>query len=142
MQNKYRIDVDYSIEGFDFDPNEITSMTGIEPSKVNRAGQAVSWEAKIRTGLVPKVKFNLWELKSQLDSLIEVGEQVNGLIQRLKPSWTEFTKLGAQYDAMFTCVIWDYCGARPSIYFDRNIIKDIAELNAEIQVSVYNLEEE
>jgi hypothetical protein len=32
MKNKYRVDVDYSIEGFEFDPDEITSITGIEGS--------------------------------------------------------------------------------------------------------------
>jgi Domain of unknown function (DUF4279) len=141
MKSKYRVDVDYSIEGFEFDPEEITLITGIEPSKVTRAGESVSWESKIRTGSVPKVKFNLWELKSDLDSLTEVNEQVSGLIQQLKPSWSEFVKLGDRYGGMFTCVIWDYSDARPAIYFDQTTVKAIAELNAEIQVSVYALEE-
>jgi Domain of unknown function (DUF4279) len=142
MKSKYRVDVDYSIEGFEFDPEEITLITGIEPSKVTRAGESVSWESKIRTGSVPKVKFNLWELKSDLDSLTEVNEQVSGLIQQLKPSWSEFVKLGDRYGGMFTCVIWDYSDTRPAIYFDQTTVKAIAELNAEIQVSVYALEEE
>jgi Domain of unknown function (DUF4279) len=142
MENKYRVDVDYSIEGFEFDPDEITSTTGIEPSKVNRAGEPVSWESRISSGSVPKVKFNLWELKSGLDTLTEVDEQVNGLIQQLKPSWSEFMKLGERYGGMFTCVIWDYNDARPAIYFDQKTIKAIAELNAEIQVSVYAMSED
>jgi hypothetical protein len=46
------------------------------------------------------------------------------------------------YGGMFTCVIWDYNDARPAIYFDQKTIKAIAELNAEIQVSVYAMSED
>jgi Domain of unknown function (DUF4279) len=142
MQNRYRIDIDYCIEGFAFDPDEITQRTGIKPSKVARAGEPVPWASKIKSETIPKIKFSRWELQSNLDSSVDVEEQIRVLIQRLQPAWSEFVNLGKEYDGIFTCVIWDYSDARPAIYFDKDIIKFAAELNALIQVSVYSMSRE
>jgi hypothetical protein len=142
MQNRYRIDIDYCIEGFAFDPNEITKRTGIEPSNIARAGEPVSWASKIKSGSIPKIKFSRWELQSNLDPLTDVEDQMRTLIQRLQAAWPEFIKLGNEYDAIFTCIIWDYSDARPAIYFDKDIVKSAAELNALIQVTVYSIPKE
>ena len=142
MRDKYEIRVSYGIDAFEFDPDEITSITGLKPSKVLRAGEPVSWAKKIKSGrVIPQVKYNSWELKSELEPLTDLDEHIRVLIQRLKPSWSEFVKLGAQYCGMFTCIVWDYSDARPAIFFDQDIVKDIAEINAGIKVSVHTLNE-
>jgi hypothetical protein len=142
MQNKYEIYVDYYIRGFDFDPDKITELTGVEPTKVSRVGSPVSWASRIKSGVIPKIKVNQWKIKSNLDPLTDLDTQVRVLIQNLQPGWAEFVKLGSQYGGVFSCVVWDYSDSRPAICFDNDIIKVVAELNAGIQVSVYSLEKE
>jgi hypothetical protein len=142
MQKKYEIYVDYHIRGFEFDPDRITELTGVKPSRVARAGTPVSWASKVKSGVVPKIKTNQWELKSNLDPLTDIDDHIRALIQNIQPGWTEFIKLGSLYSVMFCCVVWDYSNSRPAICFDKDITKVVAELNAGIQVSVYSIPKE
>ncbi|MGF1601953.1 MAG: DUF4279 domain-containing protein [Thermosynechococcaceae cyanobacterium] len=143
MENKYEISVRYSIDEFRFDPDEITSITGIQPSKIRRAGEPVSWAHKIRPGNpIPTIKYNSWEIKSELKPLTDCDEHIRVLIHRLRPSWSTFVELNTQYCGTFTCVIWDYSCARPTILLDQDILKDLAALNVTININVHSLNHE
>ena len=135
---KSEIYVTFCIASFESDPNEITAKTGVIPTHIARIGEPISAAAKVKSSVHAKIKDNIWEVKSELDPSAELEAHLKGLIKRLQPGWPALVELGNQYGAMFTCVVWDYSNERPAICFDESIIKCAAELNAGIEVIVYN----
>ncbi len=132
--------VTFRIASFEFDPNEITAKTGVIPTHIARTGELIAASA-IKPSIKVKNKDNRWEVKSGLDPSTELEAHLRSLIKRLQPGWSALVELGAQYGAIFSCVVWDYNDARAAICFDQSIIKCAAELNADIEVIVYALTE-
>ncbi len=130
--------VTFCIASFEFEPNEITAKTGVIPTRMARIGEPISAAAKVKSPVNAKIKATRWEVKSELDPSAELEAHFMSLIKRLQPGWSALVELGTQYGAMFTCVVWDYNNERPAIYFAQSIIKCATELNAGIEVIVYD----
>lgn len=125
--------------GFDFDPDEITRLTGITPTKTLRAGDPVSWASSLseENRQRIRVKSNRWEVDSGLDSSVDLPTHVKALLQKLEPVWDRFVELGQQYEPVMECIVSSYGGDRPEIFFDKEVIRKLIQLNAEIDVDLY-----
>ena len=124
MQSKVR--VRFSFYGFDCDPEEITLAVGIEPSEITRIGET-------------RFKGNAWTVESGISEEVDLPTQVRSLLHRLDSSWPSLVQLGQRYDAVITCVVESYGGDQPAIYFEKDIVKRVAELNAHLDVDLYIL---
>jgi len=133
------ISVYFEFAGFDIDPDEITRLTGITPTRIRRAGDPIygasllSEEARQRI----RVKVNRWDVNSGLDPNVDLPTQVKALFERLEPAWDRFIELSQQYVPVMECIVKSYGGDRPQIFFDKEVIRKLAELNAEIGVDLY-----
>lgn len=118
-------------------PEEITAKTGVIPTKTWREGDLISPRASIR------YKHNGWSLKSQtklvnFEDADDLAEHVKEVLEKLHVGWQTFVEVGSRYHAEVCCVVYT-CGERPAIHFDRSILNQLSELNAELGIDLYVL---
>lgn len=136
---KSEISVYFAFFGFDTDPDEITRIVGISPSRIRRVGDAVSYPPPPGkdAAQMPRVKVSGWRIDSGLDPAADLPTQVRALLRRLQPAWASLTELGQRYEAAVECVVKSYGGDRPEIGFDKDLIQQVAQLNATLGVDLY-----
>jgi hypothetical protein len=127
------ISVYFLLTGFEITPDEITSILGIEPSKSWSVGDTIE-----KTKL--KRKENGWTLSSGLDKSSELEEHLTSLFQQIQSKWSIFLNLCSKYEAEISCTIYSYEAQGSAMHFDKAIIKYVAELNAEIDIDYYCLD--
>jgi hypothetical protein len=114
--------------GVDFQPDEITAQVGITPTKTWTKGD-------LRLpGAVVRHQENGWMVLSKLDRSADLEEHIKSVLEQLQPSWDILQKLCLLHSAEFACVVYSYGGDRPAIHFDREVIKQVNELNSTIDV--------
>ena len=132
---KFEISVLFELRGSELEPEKITALLGIIPTKTWRVNDLVHPKAGVRR------KSNGWSLKSQLDKSAELDEHIKSIFEELQPSWQSLVEICKQYDAMISCTVYRY-KLTPFIYFDKDIVRKTAELNAQIDVDLYFLPED
>lgn len=125
--------IDYNSE--DLEPEEITAVIGIVPTKTWKVGDLISKGATLRH------KQNGWSLKSKLEDSATLEDHVESVLERLKPSWQHLVKMCTRYYTEIECIIYVYGDDSPAIHFNRETLKRISELNAEIDIDLYVLPE-
>ena len=121
----------FELFGTELNPDEVTGLVGITPSRAWRIGDP-------QRPPIPGVHKNSgWILKSDLPLSAYLDDHVMWVLERLRPSWSEFARLGAQYEAIISCVVKSYGGDRPPITFEPEVVKRVAELNAALDVDLY-----
>ncbi|MFB2920023.1 DUF4279 domain-containing protein [Aerosakkonema funiforme] len=63
-----------------------------------------------------------------------------GVLEQLQVGWLPLVEVCSQYYAEIACVIYYRSGSVPAIHFDKLILQQIGELNAEIDVDLYVLD--
>jgi len=132
---EFEISVLFELRGSELEPEKITALLGIIPTKTWRVNDLVHPKAGVRR------KSNGWSLKSQLDQSADLDEHIKSIFEELQPSWQSLVEICKQYDAMISCTVYRY-KLTPSIYFDKDIVRKTAELNAQIDVDLYFLPED
>lgn len=121
----------FTLCGRDLDPDRVTEITGIQPSKTWRTGELINSRATVR------YEENGWTLSSSVPG--DLDQEITEVLDHLRPAWSEFVALGSRYYAEISCVVYSYGGDRPPIHFDRGVVGSAAELNAAIDVDLYIL---
>jgi hypothetical protein len=129
---EFEISVLFELRGSELEPEKITALLGIIPTKSWRVNDLVHPKAGVRR------KSNGWSLKSQLDKSAELDEHIKSIFEELQPSWQSLVEICKQYDALISCAVYRYQQI-PAIDLDKDIVKKAAELNAGIDVDVYYL---
>ncbi|AFZ28098.1 hypothetical protein Cylst_6130 [Cylindrospermum stagnale PCC 7417] len=129
---KSEISAAFVITDFDYDPNEITSILGILPTRTSRIGDLIGKSILRR-------KENAWVLKSQLEQSADIESHIKDVLARLQPSWEKLVEICSQYYTEISCVIYCYDQQSPAIHFNKAIIRSAFELNAQISVDYYCL---
>jgi hypothetical protein len=129
---EFEISVLFELRGSELEPEKITALLGIIPTKTWRVNDLVHPKAGVRR------KSNGWSLKSQLDKSAELDEHIKWIFEELQPSWQSLVEICKQYDALISCAVYRYQQI-PAIDLDKDIVKKAAELNAGIDVDVYYL---
>lgn len=94
---------------------------------------------KLQRGGIRK-KHNGWRLNSKLEKSAELEYHIKSVLEQLQVGWLPLVELCSQYYAEIAGVIYYWNGSVPAIHFDKNIMQQVAELNAEIDVDLYVLE--
>ncbi|HBB34111.1 MAG TPA: hypothetical protein DDZ80_31015 [Cyanobacteria bacterium UBA8803] len=129
---EFKISVSFRLAGIDFNPEEITALVGIIPSKTWKIGDLIDPRSSIRR------KCNGWSLESKLDKSTNLDEQIKSVFEQLQPGWQSLVEICARHDALIDCAIYVYKQV-PAIHFDKDIVRKATELNAEIDVDLYFL---
>ena len=115
----------------DFDPNEVTTILGIQPTRTVKKGDLIpkqtSWE--LSTG---KIKADY----------IDVYEMSSTIIKKLEPLTNEIIAVMKKYDleAVLEVVLWitsDDSKSTPAIGFETDVIKFLSNVNAFIDIDTY-----
>ncbi|MGA9380240.1 MAG: DUF4279 domain-containing protein [Phormidium sp.] len=123
----------FALTKFDFEPEEITAKLGIIPDETWRVGDLITPRGTIRK------KHNGWRLNSKLEKSAELEDHVKSVLEQLQVGWLPLVELCSQYYAEIAGVIYYWSGSVPAIHFDKHIMQQVAELNAEIDVDLYLL---
>ncbi|MBW4440357.1 MAG: DUF4279 domain-containing protein [Plectolyngbya sp. WJT66-NPBG17] len=123
---------EFSLTGIDLNPEDVTSKVGVQPTKTWFKDELISPKARIR------YQQNGWKLRSRLEASDDLGEHFQVVLEQLKQGWQPLIELCSIYEAEFCGVIYT-SGDRPAIHFDRDILKAVLQLNAEIGVDLYVL---
>lgn len=132
MKMKSEIKVYFRIVGFPMSPEVLTDKLGLKPTDTWKKGDA---------GRIAKTTFknNGWELSSGLNKSVDLKTHVGTLLDNITPFKKNFVKVCSEYPPDLICVVYSYGGDRPAIVFERDIIKELTELNASIDVDLYVL---
>jgi Domain of unknown function (DUF4279) len=130
---EYEILANFSLTGFTISPNEMSGIIGINPTKTWEIGDTIGKSNLQR-------KENGWVLSSSLDKSSELEEQISDLLQQLKPKWANLLDVCSEYDAEISCAVYSYNSQGPSMHLGKEMLKLLAELNAEVDIDYYSLE--
>ncbi|WP_334840512.1 DUF4279 domain-containing protein [Nostoc sp.] len=128
------ISASFTLTRFDSDPEEITTILGILPTKTWKIGDVIG------KGILRR-KQNGWILESQLEKTVDLESHIKDVLARLQPSWEKLVEICPQYYTEISGVIYCYDPKSPAIHFNNEIIKSAFELNTEIDVDYYFLYE-
>jgi hypothetical protein len=133
----HKIFVAFRLMNFDCTPEEITSKIGIVPAESWRAGELVTKKGSM------KHESNGWEVDSHAPRFEDLETHVKSVLEQLKPSWSSLVEISAQCYTEISCTIYIYSEAQvPAIHFDKDIVQQLAELNADIDIDLYILTDE
>lgn len=128
------ISVAFTLTDFDCDPEEITARVGITPTKTWIMGDFINKKKTI------KYEYNGWKVHSKLDKEADLESHIISVLAQLKPGWQSLVKISQSYYTEISCAIYLYSDNQlPAIHFNQEILQQIAELNAEIDIDLYNL---
>lgn len=141
MEMESKVRACFALFGFQEDPDEVTRIIGMAPSRTDRIGKPLSsvLNPSAYGSALPIAKVNSWELDSGLDTSADVASHMRALLDQLRPVWSVLHSLAERYQAVFTCIVESYGGDRPPIQFDKDVVRGIAELNAPLDVNLYIL---
>lgn len=113
------------------DPDEITEIIGMEPDEKRKKGDP----SKILPGKINQ--FNEWLLITTPDVSIDMEDQIDIIINRLKPVKDNIIRYSQLSPPFLNLTIKSYGGDRPLINYRNDVIKFLAEINAETGVDLY-----
>jgi hypothetical protein len=123
---------EFTLTGVDLNPDDVTSKVGIQPTKTWLKDDPISPKATIR------YQQNGWTLRSHLEASDDLEEHFRVVLNQLNQGWQPLVELCSIYEAEFSGVIYT-SGDRPAIHFDKELLKAVLQLNAEIDVDLYVL---
>jgi len=127
------VSVSFTLTGVDLDPEEVTRLAGLRPTKTWRLGDV------IRPPAILRYRHSGWRLKSALPPSASLREHLNSLLGQLEPSWEVARQLGRRYYAEIACVVYSRGGDRPEIRLDAGMLEKLTELNAALDIDLYVL---
>lgn len=136
MHNEYH--VWFGIHDFECSPDELTKQLGIKPTRTKIKGEYRTVGKKKPRKMLNKE--NQWFLDSVLPRDVTIEEQLKHLVGKIKPHKQKLIEITKKYYTEFGCAIYHY-EVNPGIHLDNNLLKEIAELNARIDLDIYCLTE-
>jgi hypothetical protein len=110
-------------------PEEVTAITGLQPTESWRIGDIIK-------GTGRPYKRNGWLLATRLDSDADLEEHVRALLKSVEHVVPTLSELSKNWDIELNCTV--YVGSYvPSLHFDRDIIQILASIGAQIDIDLY-----
>jgi hypothetical protein len=124
-------EVYFKLVSDDIDPDEITKLLGMQPTKVRKKAQ-------------PIPKYNSWEYSSgkEVSEVIDVYKMSSAVIAALEPKAEEIAKIVKEKNliAELQVVLWismDDSISIPAIGFEKETVAFLAKVGASIDVDTY-----
>jgi hypothetical protein len=134
LENRYHVWL--LIADFECLPDEITQQVGLKPTKTRLKGEYRTVGKKKPVKLFNKE--NSWILEADLPSTVSVEEQIKEILKQLKPYAQNILSLSKKYSVELNCAIY-YYEANPGINLDKNLLKEVSQLNLPLNFDVYCL---
>jgi hypothetical protein len=131
---KSEISASFTLTGLDLNPDEITDKLKIIPTKIWRKGDLINPKGKIF------YSENGWSLQSQLNQSAELEDHLQWIFEKLQTQWDSVREICSRYYPEISCVIY-VSNQVPAIHFSQEILQEVNQLNAEIDVDIYVLPE-
>lgn len=129
-----KVKVKLMILGFTEQPDEMSRILGVSPSRTWTKGEPVAPGAHNRQ---PQ---NGWQLSAPVDPInAEANSAVESLLS-LFPDRSAFRRLPSEAEVQLTCTVYAY-GERPWLYFSRQTVSMLGEIGASLDVDIYDLSE-
>jgi hypothetical protein len=129
MENTISVRLD--ILSLDHDPSEITTLTGLIPTKTWKKGELVSTRGSMR------YKHNGWCVKSKVAESEDLDTHVESILSQIQSGWEMLTKVSCDYEIVLACHLFVRGPQVPAIHFGKRITKLLSEINAAIDVDIY-----
>lgn len=132
--NQTSIRIYLSIFGESFDPNTLTNLVGLTPTKIGIKGHPI--EGKAIT-----YKDTFWDFSTDIADSLLLEVVTSPLVSKLKGlELTIFQFMTAHaLLAKFFIVVEIFDKQAPSLYFDRAFLSCIESLGAEVDIDTYVL---
>jgi ribosome recycling factor len=132
------IDIYLVIHDIEFDPDEITKETRLEPYRIYKKGfEYIRGKQKYISDN------NMWEIKYSHKNVIYSEEAINGFIENIiKPNKEYFKKILNTADGRIEFVYNYFKTNNMGIVFDREFVKLLSELNLMVDFDLYCLHED
>ncbi len=124
-------EVYFKLIGDDFDPDEITRLVGLQPTRTNRKGKL-------------RAKFDAWCYSSGkvIDEVIDIYEMSSRLIEILEPKTSVILEAIERFrlSAELQIILWitmDDSKSTPAIGFESETIAFLNSVGASIDIDTY-----
>ena len=130
MMNKTKVRVEFMITGLILDPDELTKLLKIKPSRTWRIGDVIS-------NTTSKWKYNCWALLS-IEKDIDIEIQIIYLLDLLNPKNQLINSLCQKYnlECTFACGIDVYKKFYPPLHLTADTIYRMSLIGAEIDIDI------
>lgn len=127
-----QVRISFIITGVGVNPVDITSYIGVKPTETWHAGDRIQ-ESEL------KCKYDGWCLSSDREDSLYLDEQVQSILNKIQPHTTKIKQLCNKLNLKIevACAVYIENNEIPSIHFDEEIVKIIADLRAEIDIDLY-----
>jgi hypothetical protein len=126
------IKVRFTLTGMNIDPDEISQAIGLAPTKTwrrgeQRASSALCWE------------HDGWTLSTSEEVTLDLETEVQKLLQYLKGHTKQINRASKQLklEAEIGCSIYIEDDQAPRIHLNRETLKAVNELGADIDIDIY-----
>lgn len=121
----------------DFNVHTITEITHLQPHEC---------KLKFQTQINPlTLQHNpgFWTLKSRIITEFDVKPAIDDIILKIENKTEQIKKICHEHngEVYFNIVPSFCCNNTPAIYFDRKFLKIVNELEAEVEIDLYTLDE-
>ena len=119
----------------EFEPDDITALTGLTPDHAFRKGTRPRPRASVR-------KVSGWVVDSRLTPADEFHDHLTDLIALLRPCWDTLRSLGRTHQAFVGAAIYCHWSQGPMIQVSPEHSASLADLGATLEFDIYALPEE
>jgi len=120
----------FSLHGF-FEPEEITSLVGVQPTESWRKGDLHSRQRLER-------KRSHWALRSRLSESAEIEAHIIDVLTQMQQNADAFSVVSKAHGGCMQIVGYLHEGY-PGIHFDSALIQGLAQFHLEMDFDLYNL---
>lgn len=118
-----------------FDPDYITTLLNIEPTYVRKKG----CEFKTFSGRTKISLESVWQLETEYEESCDIEIQINKLIDQFRGKEELLKEVKIKYDLEIKICVVIYIKKKkaPGMYLNKEILKFIYSLEAEVDFDVY-----
>jgi len=115
-----------------FEPTSVTGKIGIKPDKTWRFDEPIQ-------NTTSRYKHDGWQLSTDEIESLDLSEQLSIIENRIRPFLQQIIDTCKEFkiDAEISCSIDVDDDQYPTLHFERDAIKLISKLNAEIDIDMY-----
>ena len=131
MKEEYDTYAYFWVSDFDCEPEEISSILGLQPTRILKKGALISEKSTKRRN------FNSWEYNSILPRTeVFQDSHIKNILEVIYQKKHEILKLGTEYEVGINCVGY-YSNVNPGFHISAELITQCAELNLSIDFDLY-----
>jgi hypothetical protein len=142
-QNKETNQNHISLSFFDFDcdPKDITDELQLSPTSIGEKGGEYSIGPP-ENRIIKTNEYNYWQYKWSIDTNEFIGNIITRfIIEIIEPRAANILSLASKASIHFQVAQYYYDGCNPGVFINKECIKTLADIGADIDIDIYCLGE-